>query len=121
MPHGIQGGDHNVRVAHLVRLHLNLGHLVDPRCPLSLYGDFVVDDREVGGGQGDGGGVTNELSHLLPVLHLAVSRKGPDDGVHQETRDVALYLIALHNHMKRRRERGTLDEGTKRGRGRDIG
>ena len=70
--HSVQGWYHDVRVPHLVSLHLYLGDLVDPWGPLPLDGDLVVDDGEGARGEGYGGGVANELAQLFPVLHLAV-------------------------------------------------
>lgn len=41
----VQGGDDNVRRAHFVGLHLNLGDLVCPLCPLPLDCDLRENVR----------------------------------------------------------------------------
>jgi len=45
--------------------------------------DLIVNDGKGSGRERDGSNTSNELSHLFPTFHLAVTRECPQQGGHQ--------------------------------------
>lgn len=45
--------------------------------------DLIVNDGKGSGRERDGSNTSNEISHLFPTFHLAVTRECPQQGGHQ--------------------------------------
>ena len=60
---------------------------------------LIIHNRAAGGGEGDGGHPTDEIPHLVPALHLRVTREGPNEAVDEVAGNVMFQLVELRREI----------------------
>ena len=77
---------------------MHIGHITcSTQCTdTSGITHLVVQYGATGGGEGDGGDPTDEVSHPVTTLHLGISREGPDQAVDQVPGNILLQLVILN-------------------------
>ena len=70
--------------------------------------DLIVNDGKGRGRERDGSNTSDELSHLFPTFHLAVTRECPQQGGHKVPWYILLQLLKLlevHNREGEKRRK----------------